>query len=640
MYLEADTTLASWEEHIVGRQWRRLVAGFIVAAAVIGNGIQVVPACAVPERFSVSVANGESAHPDELRAFADESGLQPDPIVISGRPPAVKMLASSLPEPTSNAGVSVLLNVPAFDWSYGCSATSAAMLFGYYDNVGYANMYAGPANGGVCPMNNAVWGAGESPLSASHNGIDGRTTKGHVDDYWIAYENASQDPYVGNWPEHVPLDCTGDFMGTNQSRYGNSDGSTTFWLYSGGLPLYDYVPPSSSSRDGCHGLRLFAESRGYTVTTNFTQRIVEGLEGVSGGFAFDNFKSEIDAGRPVLIHVTNHTMLGYGYSTADQTIQIRDTWDYSSHTMTWGGVYAGLQHYAVTVIRLAAYTLTAAASPSAGGTIAKSPDQPSYAPGAIVTLSAVPSTGYTFTSWSGGTTGTVSPVDVTMTTDKTVTATFTINTYALTVSTVGSGSVARSPDQALYDHGTIVSLTAAPSLGYVLSGWTGATPDGVDPLEATVTMDANKTATATFTAVLVPITVSMLHGTAETAIPESVPYGSTLTITVTPDIHYYVYAVTCGGFTTPLDAVGRNLGLARTLSFSGVTWETANISVDIYRRGDVAGNGGPDGKVNIMDASVVIAQWRATGEGFLGDLNCDGIVDIFDISMLMSLWQP
>lgn len=90
----------------------------------------------------------------------------------------------------------------------------------------------------------------------------------------------------------------------------------------------------------------------------------------------------------------------------------------------------------------------------------------------------------------------------------------------------------------------------------------------------------------------------------------------------------------------PLDAVGRNLGLARTLSFTGITWENADISVEIYRRGDVAGNSGPDGKVNIMDASVVIGQWKATGGGVLGDLNCDEIVDIFDVSMLMSLWQP
>ena len=38
--------------------------------------------------------------------------------------------------PASNLqnGINVLTKVPAFDWSYGCSATSAAMMMGYYDN--------------------------------------------------------------------------------------------------------------------------------------------------------------------------------------------------------------------------------------------------------------------------------------------------------------------------------------------------------------------------------------------------------------------------------------------------------------------------------------------------------------------------
>ena len=87
--------------------------------------------------------------------------------------------------------INSLSNVPAFDWSYGCSATSAAMLFGYYDRTDYGSMYTGATNGGVCPLDNSVWGhttypgvtCGECPLSATHNGIDGRAIKGHVDDW-------------------------------------------------------------------------------------------------------------------------------------------------------------------------------------------------------------------------------------------------------------------------------------------------------------------------------------------------------------------------------------------------------------------------------------------------------------------------
>ena len=84
-------------------------------------------------------------------------------------------------------------------------------MFGYYDNTGYPNMYTGPTNGGVFPMNNSAWGTtvinGESralcPLSATRFGDDERSTRGHVDDYWVSYGSSSPDPYIGHWTEHT-----------------------------------------------------------------------------------------------------------------------------------------------------------------------------------------------------------------------------------------------------------------------------------------------------------------------------------------------------------------------------------------------------------------------------------------------------
>ncbi|HWQ63564.1 MAG TPA: PKD domain-containing protein [Methanospirillum sp.] len=244
--------------------------------------------------------------------------------------------------------------VPALKWSYGCSATSATMLFGYYDRAGFSNMYTGPTNGGVFPLTNTVWGSssegnGQCPLSASQYGLDGRATKGHKDDYYYAYGSGS-DPYYGSWAEHTPQDCIADYMGTNMNqKYGNSDGSTTFWWYSDGSPTYDFKDYDYYSRDGMHGMRLFAESRGYSVLTNYNQYI-DSL-GYSYGFTYAQYKAEIDAGYPVLIQVSGHTMLGIGYSGTDQVI-LHDTWDYSDHAMTWGGYYAGMKHYGVGVIHI------------------------------------------------------------------------------------------------------------------------------------------------------------------------------------------------------------------------------------------------------------------------------------------------
>lgn len=71
------------------------------------------------------------------------------------------------------------------------------------------------------------------------------------------------------------------------------------------------------------------------------------------------------------------------------------------------------------------YTLTRVSSPAAGGTITASPSASSYASGTVVTLTAAPASGYTFTGWSGATSGTSATTTVTVTANISVTANFT-----------------------------------------------------------------------------------------------------------------------------------------------------------------------------------------------------------------------
>ena len=97
------------------------------------------------------------------------------------------------------------------------------------------------------------------------------------------------------------------------------------------------------SRDGCHGIRLFFESRGYSVTGNFNQRIY-GFNGIPAGFTYAQYRAEIDAGRPVLIQVYGHTMTGVGYNDSGNLIYLHNTWDHAIDSMPWGGSYYGMQH--------------------------------------------------------------------------------------------------------------------------------------------------------------------------------------------------------------------------------------------------------------------------------------------------------
>lgn len=268
-------------------------------------------------------------------------------IRVPGSPPPDVLM----PLATPNRSAVFVPNVPAFNWCYGCSATSGAMIAGSYDNNNYPNMYSGPGNGGLVPMTNSIWGYGECPLSATHQGKDGLTVRGHVDDYWVSSGSSQPDPYItGGWTQHLYGNCTADFMGTNQSALGSIDGSTTFYLNPSGNKLYDPQAPSGSM-DGCAGVRDFFESRGYEVISNFTQ-LIPGAYGNTNGFSFAEYKAEIDAGRAVMIHVTGHTMVGYGYDVAGQIVYIRDTWDHYSHQMTWGGSYSGMDQWGVSVFQL------------------------------------------------------------------------------------------------------------------------------------------------------------------------------------------------------------------------------------------------------------------------------------------------
>jgi hypothetical protein len=58
------------------------------------------------------------------------------------------------------------------------------------------------------------------------------------------------------------------------------------------------------------------------------------------------------------------------------------------------------------------------------GSVTKNPNQASYAPGTVVTLTANPAAGYVFSGWSGALTGSANPATITMNGDKAVAATF------------------------------------------------------------------------------------------------------------------------------------------------------------------------------------------------------------------------
>ena len=121
----------------------------------------------------------------------------------------------------------------------------------------------------------------------------------------------------------------------------------------------------------------------------------------------------------------------------------------------------------------------------------------------MVTLTATPASGSTFTGWTGD--ADCSDGSVTMSDARSCTATFNLagpSSYALTAATAGSGTVTSNPAgincgidcSESYTSGTVVTLTATPASGWTFAGWTG----DADCSDGSVTMSAARSCTATF----------------------------------------------------------------------------------------------------------------------------------------------
>src|SRR5439155_716237 len=173
------------------------------------------------------------------------------------------------------------------------------------------------------------------------------------------------------------------------------------------------------------------------------------------------------------------------------------------------------------------------------GAVAKNADQPSYDHGSSVELTATPAVGYHFVGWSGNASSTTNPLSVTMDAAKSITATFAINTYALDVTPAGSGTVAKSPDQASYDHGSLVELSATPAVGYHFVAWSGDASGSDNPLS--VTMEAAKSITATFAINTYVLDVTTVGSGTVAKSPDQPSYdhGSTRQLTATPATNYH-----------------------------------------------------------------------------------------------------
>lgn len=258
---------------------------------------------------------------------------------------------SGLSYESRSVGSQLSMN-PDYNWYYGCSPTAAGMMMGYYDSQ-YTNLVKGSA------VTN-TFSDSSSPASLATQSMIAST--GHINDFYRGFGASGNDtPTSGR-----SFDSLADFMGTSQDSVGNSDGSTTFFYYNNGS-AFNYTDASLygiEDRSGMFGMTEYVNYSGYGVDGAFNQYI--DTMGLASGFTYAQYQAEIDAGRSMLIHVSGHSMYGYGYTTdasGRNLVQVRDTWvsggAFSGGVLEWGGNYGGLGMYGVTGLQM-----TAIASPT------------------------------------------------------------------------------------------------------------------------------------------------------------------------------------------------------------------------------------------------------------------------------------
>ncbi len=145
-------------------------------------------------------------------------------------------------------------------------------------------------------------------------------------------------------------------------------------------------------------------------------------------------------------------------------------------------------------------TLTKVVDPSETGSITDSGDG-LYLQGDMATLEAIPKAGFLFDRWEGGATGTENPIDVDMTSSKSVTAIFVENQGAsLTLKTIvnnDAGIITDSQD-GVYFLGDVATVEALPIEGFAFDRWEGDLIGSENPTD--LIMDSNKSITAIFAA--------------------------------------------------------------------------------------------------------------------------------------------
>ena len=256
---------------------------------------------------------------------------------------------------TATYSTDILLpyELPRAVYSYGCTVTVAGMLLAYYDLYGYTD-----SSGIFKDMSALIEGNIEVDSRTGYQKntlyVDnillnfiaspeyekrfwGVETSDELYSSYILKNGMVTDLNVSIW------NSLADYLGTGQYYRANADTATSFFpemnlqeISEADFPVKLGIYELKAAHiDFLYGLSLYVEQQGFHLDQEISRHArVDFLE---GSFSFEDYMAEIDAGRPVILHITNHSVIGYGYNASTREIIFDDT--YQTGRMEWNGSY-------------------------------------------------------------------------------------------------------------------------------------------------------------------------------------------------------------------------------------------------------------------------------------------------------------
>jgi Divergent InlB B-repeat domain len=280
-----------------------------------------------------------------------------------------------------------------------------------------------------------------------------------------------------------------------------------------------------------------------------------------------------------------------------------------------------------------------------------------FAQNASVTLVASPATGATFVGWTGACGSSATTCTVTMNQSKSVTATFSGGTppaggggttFSLTVAVIGNGTVTgpgiscgngQTSCASSNAANSTVTLIATPVGGATFAGWGGGTCSGTAST-CTVTFDASKTVTATFSGGTAQFQLSVSVsgpgkvagsvincGNGSNTCSATVNQGTSITLTATPaaGAKFAGWGGSCAGTaTTCTVSMTQSRSVSATFTSGGTP---GTLTITVGGKGTVATSAGACQAVGPSKTcvqhfkagvSVVLTARPAAGQSFLG----------------------